>query len=228
MRKRKEQKNKGITLIALVVTIIVLLILAGVTIATLAGDNGILTRATQSKEQTKLTDEQEKIKLSATEVLTKTNGKEISQDNLEEALGEYFEEGAYTVKVGTNEDKTEGYIVKITENDPNGREYFVDKNGAISEITEKDDSQIITFYINDISFECIEGETWEEWLTSNEELLRENGLEALAWLPTWGDVIGEYLGSGMVSPYLNDEADGDGIYEYTYEQIKNSHKYTWE
>ena len=43
--KLKEQLkiNKGITLIALVITIIVLLILAGVTIATLTGDNGILT-----------------------------------------------------------------------------------------------------------------------------------------------------------------------------------------
>ena len=39
---RKLQKEKGITLIALVVTIIVLLILAGVTIAALSGDNGIL------------------------------------------------------------------------------------------------------------------------------------------------------------------------------------------
>ena len=45
--KLKEQLkiNKGITLIALVITIIVLLILAGVTIATLTGDNGILTKA---------------------------------------------------------------------------------------------------------------------------------------------------------------------------------------
>ena len=41
MRKTKE--NKGITLIALVITIIVLLILAGVSIATLTGNNGILT-----------------------------------------------------------------------------------------------------------------------------------------------------------------------------------------
>jgi len=39
------KKNKGITLIALVLTIIVLLILAGVTIATLTGDNGILSQA---------------------------------------------------------------------------------------------------------------------------------------------------------------------------------------
>lgn len=49
--KRREKimknfrKNQGITLIALVITVIVLLILAGITIATLTGDNGILTRA---------------------------------------------------------------------------------------------------------------------------------------------------------------------------------------
>ena len=40
--------NKGITLIALVITIIVLLILAGVSIAMLTGQNGILTRATDA------------------------------------------------------------------------------------------------------------------------------------------------------------------------------------
>ena len=39
------RNQKGITLIALVVTIIVLLILAGVSIAMLTGDNGILTQA---------------------------------------------------------------------------------------------------------------------------------------------------------------------------------------
>ena len=46
-----SESNKGITLIALVITIIVLLILAGVTIATLMGDNGILTKATEAKEE---------------------------------------------------------------------------------------------------------------------------------------------------------------------------------
>jgi len=44
------REQKGITLIALVITIIVLLILAGVTIAMLSGENGILTRATTTKE----------------------------------------------------------------------------------------------------------------------------------------------------------------------------------
>ena len=51
--KKGKQKNNGITLIALVITIIVLLILAGVTIATLTGDNGILTRQ-KKKEKAQL------------------------------------------------------------------------------------------------------------------------------------------------------------------------------
>ncbi len=49
----KNERNEGITLIALVVTIIVLLILAGISISMLSGDNGILTRAVDSKEETR-------------------------------------------------------------------------------------------------------------------------------------------------------------------------------
>ena len=49
---KREKKEAGITLIALVITVIVLLILAGVTIAALSGDNGILTRAKDAKEKT--------------------------------------------------------------------------------------------------------------------------------------------------------------------------------
>ena len=52
MKEEKLRSNKAITLIALVITIIVLLILAGVSIATLTGDNGILTRAQEAKNKT--------------------------------------------------------------------------------------------------------------------------------------------------------------------------------
>ena len=54
IKKEKDIKQKGITLIALIVTIIVLLILAGVTIATLTGENGILTRANDAKVITEI------------------------------------------------------------------------------------------------------------------------------------------------------------------------------
>lgn len=56
-------KEKGITLIALVITIIVLLILAGVAISTLTGDNGVLTKAVSSREKTDIAETKEQIKL---------------------------------------------------------------------------------------------------------------------------------------------------------------------
>ena len=52
MRKFKKNSTNGITLIALVITIIVLLILAGVSISMLTGDNGIITQAQKAKEKT--------------------------------------------------------------------------------------------------------------------------------------------------------------------------------
>ena len=66
MKKQVKQKNTGITLIALVITIIVLLILAGVTIATLTGDNGILTKATEASESTKRANAEEQVELAVT------------------------------------------------------------------------------------------------------------------------------------------------------------------
>ena len=54
MNKQKQKKNKqnGVTLIALVVSIIVLIILAGVSIAMLVGENGIITQVQTAKEKT--------------------------------------------------------------------------------------------------------------------------------------------------------------------------------
>ena len=51
MFSKKIIKNDGITLIALVVTIIILIILAGVSISMLTEQNGILTRAAEAKER---------------------------------------------------------------------------------------------------------------------------------------------------------------------------------
>ena len=57
------RKNKGITLIALVITIIVLLILAGVSIAMLTGQNGILTQAQNASTQTEIAEAKEKAQM---------------------------------------------------------------------------------------------------------------------------------------------------------------------
>ena len=63
MLKETLKRNKGITLIALVVTIIVLLVLAGISIVMLTGQNGILNRANEAKEKTGVAQKEENEKL---------------------------------------------------------------------------------------------------------------------------------------------------------------------
>ncbi|MBS5857766.1 MAG: hypothetical protein ACLTKT_07990 [Clostridia bacterium] len=63
MDKNNFKQAKGITLIALVITILVLLILAGVSIIMLTGDNGIITNVGKAKEQTTIEGTKEKVKM---------------------------------------------------------------------------------------------------------------------------------------------------------------------
>ena len=65
--KNKILSNKGITLIALVITIIVLLILVGIVIAALTGENGILSRATEVRAANALGEAKDKCALIAAE-----------------------------------------------------------------------------------------------------------------------------------------------------------------
>ena len=84
----KIKSTKGITLISLVVTIIILLILAGVTIATLMGDNGLINRAKEAKIKTEIASIIEQIQ---TDILGKQaeNEGNISDDSLKEILEKY-------------------------------------------------------------------------------------------------------------------------------------------
>ena len=61
---KKKTKETGITLMVLVITIVVLIILAGISIATLTGDNGILLQTNKAKEETEIASEKEVIKYS--------------------------------------------------------------------------------------------------------------------------------------------------------------------
>lgn len=63
MKEKRKNEEQAITLIALVITIIVLLILAGVTIATLTGQNGILTQASKSNVETRAGKVEEEVNL---------------------------------------------------------------------------------------------------------------------------------------------------------------------
>ena len=109
MNKQKQQKNKqrGITLIALVVTIIVLIILAGVSINMLIGDNGIITQSQTAKSKTEIKGEEEKIRLAINSAQIENNGNSnIEKDDLEIAL---LENGTKSIVVD-NEDDTNSII----------------------------------------------------------------------------------------------------------------------
>ena len=89
--------NKGITLIALIITIIVLLILAGVTISMILGDNGIAKRATNAKERTIAKDLQERIDFAVSEnSFVQYDGGTIKTKNA--LVEEFVEEGKLTEK----------------------------------------------------------------------------------------------------------------------------------
>ena len=57
--RKKQIKEKGVTLIALVITIIILLILAGITISALTGENGLIKRAVGAKANTLVAEQEE-------------------------------------------------------------------------------------------------------------------------------------------------------------------------
>ena len=127
--KNFKQTNKGITLIALIITIIVLLILAAVSIATIIGENGILTRATEAKEQTEIADEKEAISIAYTGVIIEDEIGEVSAEDLKQEL---IKNGRTDVKSVT---KTGNQIIVEFNS---GRKYKINSNGKVEEITQED------------------------------------------------------------------------------------------
>ena len=121
---KRTKQNGGITLIALVITIIVLLILAGVSIATLTGENGILTRANDAKVETEEATAKEKVQV--------------------EVLGSYGTDGKLDLDMlKTNIEKAGGTVtgstfpVKVTMD---GYEFTVYENGNVTLDGENDDT----------------------------------------------------------------------------------------
>ena len=72
------RNNKGVTLVALVITIIVLLILAGVSLAMLTGDSGILTNADQAKKETNIANAKEAIQMAYMDIKTEVYAKDAA------------------------------------------------------------------------------------------------------------------------------------------------------
>ena len=113
MLRNTLRRNKGITLISLVVTIIVLLILAGISIAMLTGQNGILNRAAEAKEKTGVAQEDEEKTLQGYEdIIAQYTGSLPSRAETKP----YFPNSTFSYKEG---DLSTGLVIK----DSNDNEY---------------------------------------------------------------------------------------------------------
>ena len=113
-----KEAQKGITLIALVITIIVLLILAGVSIAMLTGQKGILTQANNAKNATELASTKEKVELAVIGAISQTRDGTLKVGNLRTELANYG---------GTVEGDT--FPVTATVD---GKSFTVDANGNVT------------------------------------------------------------------------------------------------
>lgn len=95
--KNTIKSRKGITLVALVITIIVLLILAGVTLSGLLGDSGIIENSLTAKEKTEIANEKEIIQNANTVAVLASKTGKITTGELENALKENGEENSVTL-----------------------------------------------------------------------------------------------------------------------------------
>ena len=83
-----KKSNLGITLIALVITIIVLLILAGVTLSLTLGENGLLKRAEGSKEEYSKSSIKEELEMDIVDMLIQKKGEELTKQEIADELGD--------------------------------------------------------------------------------------------------------------------------------------------
>ena len=128
--KTKFKNVKGITLIALVITIIVLLILAGVTIATLTGDNGILNQAGKAKDKTTEAEsiERVQVEVAGSYGLDGT----IDKDQLNKNLGNIA-----GLKIGESNFGGENIVKELPATVTlNGYNIGIDANGGVEKIPE--------------------------------------------------------------------------------------------
>ena len=119
-----KEAQKGITLIALVITIIVLLILAGVSIAMLTGQKGILTQANNAKNATELASAKEKVELAVIGAISQTRDGTLTVGKLRTELANYG---------GTVEGDTFPVTAKV-----DGKSFTVDNKGNVTSTGSSD------------------------------------------------------------------------------------------
>ena len=116
LRKGSINKNCGITLISLVVTIIILLILGGIAIATLTGENGLFARAKQAKENYSISSAKEKLQLAISDLMVEqtSKGENLTKEDLPKINNNEID--VKSIETFPVEVICENYIFNVDEN----------------------------------------------------------------------------------------------------------------
>lgn len=166
MKKIINKNEKGITLIALVITIIVLLILAGVAISMLAGENGILKQTTEAEEGTKEASIIEQIKLAYLASLINKEGS-INYSVLNEELEKVgFDRGIENEGKYPNDIESLPALIEIK-----GVSYNIEENGQV--FIEEGNKPVVNPYGSepfDIAYTYTPAEGWIEAKSMDDEI----------------------------------------------------------
>lgn len=127
MKKFLKSKN-GITLISLVVTIIILLILTGISISMLSGNNGILRQAGNAKKETDIAEEKELLQTAVLSAISKEKYGDMNKDKLDEELDKMLGSSNYSSELVED-------VIAITFI-KSGRTYIVDSSGNVEKMLE--------------------------------------------------------------------------------------------
>lgn len=196
MKTKWKKEEEGITLIALVITIIVLLILAGISIVTLTGENGILSKAETAKNQTEIEDAKEQAKLDIAswiaDKLEKGENADLDDSIVKTILTTGEKEYVKEAKETSFTTKNSGYEIPYSELYQKGKVKFT--------ITANNSSHGGTFEVES-------GTTWYDFF--HEKFPNDD--DAWVYLTHDGTIVGDIIYSGMtyaLGSFLRNNQDG--------------------
>ena len=117
-----KDNSSGITLIALVITITILLIVSGITVGTITGENGLINKTIEGKELSDIAHEKDVLEQAIVNARSKSKYGNIEKDLLGIELSESKE-------VESIDEGDDGIIVVFKS----GRSYVIDTNGSVKE-----------------------------------------------------------------------------------------------
>lgn len=244
--KNTQKSTNGITLIALVVTIIVLLILAGISISMLSGNNGILQKATTAKESTDSLQIQERINLAYHSSLVDGQGK-VTEQSLEDEIKKEFNKTILDKGWLDKTSKAGKWIVTIDNVSleiPTGEDSDNNATIMVGTTNIKDVSNLSTLYGQETDYTSVNGVKWQLFYDDNSyiyliasdyvpvstlgnELNKESGdstQKYKAWFATheWVEAYNSYAYAG---PIIENSPWSNGTTSVTITQNELTNKY---